>query len=63
LSISTITNGENVKTITSNMFSFGNTVILKISLRAGINNIAKTNIADMAIARINFILLNIFLIN
>ena len=41
----------------------GNTAILKISLNAGTNNTVNINAADTIIAKINFPLLNGFVLN
>ena len=59
LNISTITSGENTNKITSKIFSFGNTTILKTSLKAGINKIANINKAEPAIANNSFVLFKI----
>ena len=63
LNISTITIGASTKHISSIMFSVGNTGILNISLNPGINNITNINAADIIIAPINFIFLNIPVLN
>ena len=63
LNISTITTGAKTNPTSSKIFSVGSTGILKIYLSPGINKIANINIAEIATAPINFVLLNTFVLN
>ena len=63
LNISTITIGANTKQTSSTIFSVGKTGMLNISLNPGIHKITNTRSADITTAPINFILLNIPVLN
>ena len=63
LNSSTINIGENTNSTISKMCSFGNNVMLNISLRCDVNSIINISDAETTAASISFVLLNGFVLN